>query len=213
MKILTVPFLLAASLAVLVGMGTGCKSSPEMNFAETAAIQQAVEASNASDPIIFREGDSVRITFPGAPQLNTIQAIRRDGKLVLPMVGEVTAIGLTPKDLEKHLLDLYGPQLQTKEISVTLESVAFQVYVVGTVARAGKVVADRPLTAFEAIIEAGGFDGARSNMKHVRIIRHENGRPQYFDLNLKAFMQGKDTQPFKLKPFDIVYVPERFTWF
>jgi len=155
----------------------------------------------------------VKITFPGAPNLNTSQPIRRDGKIALQLVGEFKAAGMTPTDMEKELIKLYGPQLQTKEVSVTVESSAFPVYVTGAVLRPGKILSDRPLTALEAIMEAGGFDYAKANLKKVTVIRHENDRTDHFKLNLKGVLQGEQTEQFNLKPSDIIYVPERFNWF
>ena len=191
----------------------GCKSS-DMKGVNEATMQAAQAGAGQESPkLILREGDTIRLTFPGAPNLNTLQAIRRDGKLALSLVGEVQAAGLSPADLEKKLLELYGPQLQTKELTVTLESSAFTVYVTGSVLRPGKVLADHPLTAMEAVMEAGGFDFKKANLKTVRVIRSESGKTEYFTLNLKAYMDGKSTETFKLQPSDIIYVPERFAWF
>lgn len=50
-------------------------------------------------------------------------------------------------------------------------------------------------------------------MKAVKIIRHDQGRTEYYTLNLKRELQGKSSSAFILKPLDIIYVPERFTWF
>jgi len=166
-----------------------------------------------AEALLLHEGDVVRISFPGAPNLNTIQQIRRDGKINLPLLGEFKAAGLAPSEMEKQLIELYGPQLQVKEVTVTMESSSFPVYVTGAVLRPGKIMSDRPISALEAIIEAGGFDYTRANLKSVRVIRHDNGRTEYHRLNLKRALQGQQSEPFKLKPFDIIYVPERFSLF
>ncbi len=170
---------------------------------------------NAAKPesLVLREGDVLKISFPAAPNLNTAQTIRRDGRITLPLVGEFQAAGKTPSSMEKELLELYGPQLQTKEVTVTVESSAFTVYVAGAVLRPGKIMPNRPLTALEAIMEAGGFDHAKANMKAVVVIRHENNRTERFKLNLKQVLDGQRTEQFDLQPSDIIYVPERFSWF
>src|SRR6516162_5189532 len=94
--------LVTSSLACLLGL-TSCETTPRFsNLDESKA--------KARDPIILREGDSVRISFPGAPNLNTVQQIKRDGRIGLQLVGEVQAAGLTANQLEKELLKLYGPQ-------------------------------------------------------------------------------------------------------
>ncbi len=196
----------AATLALLLVV-TGCQSPQfsEMKGPDTNVI--------ASEALVLHEGDAVRITFPGAPDLNTVQPIRRDGKITLRLVGEFQAAGLTPGAMEKELIKLYGPQLQVKEVNVTVESSAFPVYVTGAVLRPGKIMSDRPMTALEAIMEAGGFDYTKANLKAVRVLRQENGKTEHHTLNLKRVLEGNETEQFKLKPSDIVYVPERFSWF
>jgi polysaccharide biosynthesis/export protein len=165
------------------------------------------------ESLTLREGDTVRVTFPGAANLNTAQQIRRDGKISLPLVGEVKAAGMTPVDLEKDLVKLYGPQLVTKEVNVTLESSAYFVFVTGAVLRPGRIVFDRPITVLEAVIDAG-VDYSKANLKDVTVIRRQTGRDEhYFHLNLKRELQGQPGEPFYLQPSDIVFVREKFTWF
>jgi polysaccharide export outer membrane protein len=167
--------------------------------------------TNQPAPLLLREGDSLRISFPGAPTLNTLQQIRRDGYITLPLVGEFKAAGLAPSQAEKELVKLYDPHLQVKEVNVAVESSIFAVYVTGAVLRPGKIMSDRPISAMEAVVEAG-IDLAKSNLKKVRIIRQENGRTEYRILNLKKPLIGKPAESFDLKPSDIIYVPERFSW-
>jgi polysaccharide biosynthesis/export protein len=170
-------------------------------------------ASAKYNEIILREGDVVKISFPGAKDLDDTYQIRRDGKISLRQVGEVTAVGKTPAQLEKEVLALYEPQLVVKQVSVTLGSSAYPVFITGAVGRPGKVMADRPLSVLEAIMEAGGFDYKRANTKGVIILRETNGEMANFKVNLKDVLEGRMTTPFYLKPSDIVYVPEKFSWF
>ena len=69
------------------------------------------------------------------------------------------------------------------------------------------------MTALEAVMEAGGPDYAKANLKNVRITRLEAGQFRTFTVNLKEELEGKETQPVYLKPSDIIKVPEKFTWF
>jgi polysaccharide biosynthesis/export protein len=170
-------------------------------------------SATAPTEVVLREGDTVRVTFPGAPSLNKVQQIRRDGKITLDYVGEVQAAGLTPTALEQKLLGLYGNQLQDKEVTVSIDSSAYPVYVSGAVLRPGKILFDRPVSALEAIMEAGGPNYDTANMKKVSVTRYVDGQPHRFVLNLKEIMDGKKGAPFMLKPSDILYVPERFSWF
>jgi polysaccharide export outer membrane protein len=164
------------------------------------------------ESLLLREGDTVRITFPGSGNLNTIQQIRLDGKISLPLVGEFKAAGMTPSNLEKELVKLYEPQLVTKEVNVTVESSAYFVFVTGAVARPGRIVFDRPITALEAVLDAG-VEHSKANLKEVTVIRRRGGREELHHLNLKLELQGRGVEPFYLQPSDIIFVRERFTWF
>jgi polysaccharide export outer membrane protein len=193
---------------LLIGL-TGCKTPTQPSFTELE--KQAQQAQ--SEVLVLHEGDAVRVTFPGATTLNTVQQIRRDGRITLPMIGEFKAVGLTPTEMEKELIKLYESQLQTKEIYVAVESSAFPVYVTGAVLRPGKIMSDRPINALQAIMEAGGFDYTKADLKSVKVIRHEGGQAKHYTINLKKVVQGSDPETFSLKPADIIYVPERFVWF
>ena len=193
------------SLSLFLALLAGCQS-PKL----TALTSQE---STPYSSIVLREGDVVRITFSGAPNLNTVQQIRRDGKIYLTMVGDLKAVGMAPADLEKEVLKLYESQLVSKQVTVTLESSQFPVFVTGAVLRPGKIGVDRPLTALEAIMEAGGFDYSRANTKSVRVIRQEEGQVKTYTLNLKPALNGQKIEPFYLKPSDILYVPEKFSLF
>lgn len=155
-------------------------------------------------------GDVVRISFTGARQHDVTQRIRPDGRISLPLVGEVTASGKRVGALQSELVSLYRPQLQDNEVVVILDSSASVVYINGAVNRPGRVVLDRPMTAFEAIMEAGGFDPGLANMKKVRLVRNENGRQQTQTLDLSPVLNEKSSTAFFLKPYDVLYVQERF---
>ena len=172
------------------------------------------EDNSQPTPVIaLREGDMVRISFPGAKQLDTAQQIRRDGKIVLPTFGEVQAAGLTPAALEKHIVDTFSSQLLTKEVAVTVDASAYPVFINGAVLRPGKIEPMRPITVLEAIMEAGGFDYARANLKNVRVIRTEDTIVKTFVVDLRGVVSGEDIKPFYVKPSDIIFVPEKFTLF
>src|SRR6266511_3678935 len=139
--------------------------------------------------VTLTEGDAVSITFPGSPDLNTVQRIRRDGKIDLKTVGEIQAAGKSPKELEKEILKLYEKDLVLKEVSVLLQSTSYPVFVTGSVLHPGRVMAERPISALEAVMEAGGFDNAKANMKRVVVLRNEEGQPlKHYILNLKRVL-------------------------
>ena len=157
----------------------------------------------------LREGDIVIVSFPGSPNLNTTQQIRVDGKIAMPLVGEFDAVGKAPADLEQEILERYGSELVVKEVSVGVQTSAYPVFVSGAVVKPGKIILDRPASALEAIMEAGGFDLMRGNSKSVVVIRQTEGKLKHYVLDLKSVLQGKSKQIFYVRPQDIIFVPER----
>jgi polysaccharide export outer membrane protein len=176
-------------------------------------LPDASKQFQAEKTLTLREGDTLSISFPGSSTLDTTQQIRTDGKIVLPLVGEVVAAGKTPEELQNELLKLYQPQVATKQVIVTVQSSTIPFYVTGAVLRPGPVIVNHPISALDAVMEAGGFDYTRANPKAVVVVRQEKDRTVRYKLNLKKALAGAEGEPFFLKPYDIIYVPERFTWF
>ncbi len=201
------------SMAIIAaGILAGCKTQP-VSPADVLKGQAAMTTTITNELMNLREGDVLKISFPGSPTLDTTQPIRRDGKITMQLVGDVDAAGMTPSALEKKLVDLYAPQLSSKQVTVEVVSSSLTVYVTGMVLRPGKILSDHPISALEAVMEAGGFDYTKANPKNVVVIRREGNVMKNYKLNLKAVLQGEQNAPFFLKPDDIVYVPERFTMF
>jgi polysaccharide biosynthesis/export protein len=195
----------AALLPAMLLVLTGCQT-PQPKPTSVADTRH-------SESIVLREGDVLKISFPSSPNLDTTQQIRRDGKISLALVGEVEAAGKTPDELQARLIELYAPQISSKEVTVEVESSSFPVFITGCVLRPGKILSDHPMTVLEAIMEAGGFDYTRANIKSVRVIRLENGVSESLKLNLQPDLEGKNNNPFYVKPSDIIYVPEKLSLF
>jgi polysaccharide export outer membrane protein len=199
---------------VAAGMLTGCQTQISQTAAlkEQAAMAGELTRTN-SELIKFKEGDVLKITFPSSPTFDTTQQVRRDGRITMSLVGDVDVVGMTPSELEKKLLDLYATQLTSKLVTVEVVSSAIPIYVTGMVLRPGKIMSDHPLTALGAVMEAGGFDFNTANPKDVVVIRREGNIMKNYHLNLRDELKGKQSEPFFLKPYDIVYVPQRFSMF
>lgn len=173
----------------------------------------AVLAHGPTNQMVLHSGDTLKINFPGAPNLDTSTGVRLDGKITLPTIGEVAAAGLTPSELQTEILQVAGPQLVVKEVSVSVLSATFEVYLEGAVLRPGRLVADRVLTPLEALCE-GGIDFQKANLKSVYVIRRSpNGQTLNFKMNVQNALDGRPSEHFELRPYDVIYVPERFTWF
>ena len=188
-------------LATALLMSVGCSSN---NYNIPANIYSATPSGTLS------VGDTIRVGFPGAPEFNQSFKIQADGKIGLPMVGNVTASGRSASALQASLTAMYEPHLNDPTVFVSLEKPAAAVYVVGEVSAPGKVALDRSLTALEAVMEVGGFSKL-ANPKIVYVIRTERGTQKRYVLNLGKPLSGQESEAFYLRPYDMVYV-ERSNW-
>src|SRR5437762_3249191 len=191
------PVGLIAILAFLAFAGAGCQTEVK----STALSGQAEVPRH----VILASGDVVKLTFSAAPELNQSQKIRVDGKLSLPLVGEVDAGGKTVGQLQSELIELYKSQLKTPEVTVSLESSVTTVTVSGAVHKPGRLTFERPTTVLQAIMEAGG-PSEFGTLRRVRLMRVVNGvyKSQIMDLHDLS----KEVKPFYVRDNDMIYVPQ-----
>ena len=214
--------LMLAGMAGVVAVLCGCGSAPEPVVQQRPVTQTAPPPAQVrpAEPVdktpmvvTVREGDVLKISFPGAPKLDSTQQVRADGVVTLDVIGDVKVIGQTPKDLEKTLANLFASQLVSNEVTVTIISSSYDVYVTGAVLRPGKISATKPITAFQAIMEAG-YDPLNSNLEKVILIREvARAKYTYIPLNLQLVLEGKETEPYYLKPSDTLQVPRKISIF
>jgi polysaccharide biosynthesis/export protein len=186
-------------LSFLAFVGAGCQTD----------VNSTTFSGQAEVPrhLILASGDVVKLTFSAAPELNQSQKVRVDGKLSLPLIGEVDAAGKTVGQLQADLVQLYKAQLKTPEVTVSLEGSVTTVTVSGAVAKPAKFAFERPTTVFQAIMEAGG-PNAYGNLRRVRLFRTVNGvqKSQVFDLH--GMLSGLETKPFYVRDGDVIVVPQ-----
>lgn len=162
----------------------------------------------ATTSVTLSPGDVIKLSFAGASELNQLQKIRADGRVNLPLVGEVKAAGKTLVDFQNELTRLYKSQLRNNEVLVTLESGVVNVVVSGFVNRPGKLSFDRPTTVFQAIMEAGGVN-QYGNPTNIHLVRTVNGQQHTQVINLKRAMSGQTTEVNYVRDGDVIYVAQK----
>ena len=175
---------------------------------ETGEYPPAGERISPSTPVRLSPGDVIKVSFSETPELDVTQKIKIDGKVNLPLVGEVKASGKTVVGFQRELASLYAPQLEENEVLVTLENGIANVIVSGQVSKPGGLTFDRPTTVLQAIMEAGGAT-AYGNLSKVRLIRTVNGRQETGILNLRSAISQRTTEGTYVKDGDLIYVPQR----
>ena len=150
-------------------------------------------------------GDVIKVAYADESIPDQTQKIRRDGKVSLPLIGEVTAAGKRVIDFQHELVRRYEGQLENNEVLVTLESGLATVTVSGFANKPGAFTFDRPTTVYQAIMEAGGVSdyGSPSNIHLTRII---NGEQRTEMINLRASIRGEPTKPKYVQDGDVIYI-------
>src|SRR6266705_2845953 len=155
-------------------------------------------------------GDAIKVSYAEETVPDQTQKIRRDGKLSLPLIGEVAAAGKKVIDFQDELVSRYEGKLENNEVLVTLENGTATVTVSGFANKPGPIAFDRPKTVYQAIMEAGGVSdyGSASNVHLTRII---NGEQSTETINLRPTCQGKPTKPKYVQDGDVIYISR--SWF
>src|SRR6266487_4147412 len=150
-------------------------------------------------------GDVIKVSYADETVPDQTQRIRRDGKVSLPLIGELTAAGKRVIDFQHELVRRYEGQLENNEVLVTLENGVATLTVAGFANKPGKILFDRPMTVYQAIMEAGGVSdyGSPSNVRLTRII---NGVQLTESINLRPTIHGDPTKPKYVQDGDVIYI-------
>jgi polysaccharide export outer membrane protein len=135
--------------------------------------------------------------------------VRSDGKISLPLVGEVQATGRTPLSLEQDIAARLKSYIADAEVTVMVQQINSQKYnVLGQVAKPGAYSLTNSQTVLDAIAIAGGFrDFAKQ--KSIYILRQNpDGTQSRLPFNYKNVVKGQDSaQNVRLQPRDTIVVP------
>jgi polysaccharide export outer membrane protein len=201
-----------ASILLASVLFIGCSSYPKK--ADVAPIEevealQYEQVSYKKPEVRLSAGDVLDIRFFYTPELNTVQAIRPDGKIALQLVGEVVAQGKTPDALREELYSVYSQHISQLDVTVIIQEYSNRrVYVGGQVLAPGSVPLPGQMTVFEALMLAGGVNLEAARYDNVVVIRHVNGKWIGGKLDLGEVMAGGESSSYNLQALDIVYVPE-----
>jgi polysaccharide export outer membrane protein len=152
-------------------------------------------------------GDKLRVEVYREAQLSQSLQVRPDGRITLPLIGDVAATGKTPAELRESIATSLKQYVTNPVVTVIVqEAIAAQVYVIGEVSAPGVQIMQGPLTALQALAQAGGLkDFADKN--DIRILRKGSaGLTQTIPFNYKDALKGR-IEPLYLQPGDTVVVP------
>jgi polysaccharide export outer membrane protein len=185
----------------------------DTNSAASADIPQTKSAATpqpaVSPEYVIGSEDVLGISVWKEPDLSKSVPVRPDGKITVPLIGDVIASGVTAQQLQQNIEKMLGAYMDKPVVTVIVEQVKAQQYnLLGEVQRPGAYPLGKPVTLLDAIALGGGFrDFAKTNK--IYILRSDgNGSTHRIPFNYKQVIKGqKFQQNVELLPGDTIVVP------
>ncbi len=181
-----------------------CGQSSSSNSAGTAATATAHD-----DSYIIGNDDVLSINVWKEPDVSRTIPVRSDGKISLPLAGEVQASGQTPHQLEVAIANKLKNFIDEPEVTVIVTEIKSQNFnILGEVNKPGTYALSGAGTVLDAIALAGGFrDFAKR--KSIYVLRRDaTGNEQRIPFNYKDVIKGVHAeQNIKLQAHDTIVVP------
>ena len=206
--------LLAGSMCAQAPPSTPGQSATPVSAAQVSSPQPAEAATTPAtkahdDHFVIGNDDQLIINVWKEPEVSRTLPVRSDGRISLPLVGEVQATGRSPLQLEQEIAEKLKGFITNPEVTVMVQQINSEKYnILGQVSKPGSYPLTLSTTVLDAIATAGGFrDFAKQ--KGVYILRQNaNGGETRIPFNYKDVIKGKNSdQNIKLQPNDTIVVP------
>jgi polysaccharide export outer membrane protein len=158
---------------------------------------------------VIGANDALAIDVWKEPNISRSVSVRSDGKISLPLVGELQASGQTPQQLEQEISKRLQSYISEPEVTVIVtESKSQKVNILGMVAHPGAYLLTSSTTVLDAVALAGGFKDF-AKQKSIYVLRQApDGTQQKIPFNYKDVIKGKNPeQNIRLQAGDTVVVP------
>lgn len=159
------------------------------------------------DPYLIVTEDVLEVNVWKNPDLSRQVWVRPDGRVTLPLAGEVYVLGKTLEYMTGLLEARLGQYLTDPMVSVSLvDTNSYTVYLLGMVRTPGALKLRGPKTLLQVLAMAGGFQEF-ADTSNVIIVRWENGRRKQLSVNVKNILaKGAEGDSF-MGPGDVIVVP------
>jgi polysaccharide export outer membrane protein len=183
------------------------KNSGNSSLPRVAPMGSA-EYRNGAGEYRLGPGDKLRVEVYKDAQLSQSLQVRPDGKVTLPLIGDIVAAELTPIQLRDRITTSLKEFVTNPVVTViVVEANPATVFVMGEVTQPGSIPMRGPMTVLQALAMAGGFKEF-ANTKTIRILRRVGNQAQVQTIrfNYHDAIKG-DAAPVFLSPGDMVVVP------
>jgi polysaccharide export outer membrane protein len=172
-------------------------------------LDPAARPLRSDDSFIIGPEDVLAISVWKEPDLTKQIPVRSDGKISLPLVGDIQAAGRTPLQLQMDISDKLKGYITDPQVAIIVQQINSLKYnIFGEVGKPGSYPLNGGTTIVDAIANAGGLkDFAKK--KGIYVLRiNSAGVENRFAFNFEDFIKGKNTkQNIMLKPRDTIVVP------
>ena len=198
-------------MASLISFGAGVQDQQKPATAEAQSPKDKTTAAPSVTPDAdYKIGpqDILRIDVWKEPEISRSEPVRPDGKISLPLLNDVQAVGLTPMELAGVIREELKKYITNPQVTVSVSEInSRRIYVTGEVTKAGAYQLLPHMTVLQALTGSGGFT-AFARIKNIYVLRTENGKPVKIPFNYKEAIAGRNpAQNIELQPGDVVVVP------
>ena len=151
--------------------------------------------------------DVLEVVVWHEPELTRVVPVRPDGRISLPLAGEVEAAGRTPSELERYVSRALDPYIRDTHVAVLVKEInGARVFVLGEVTKPGGFPLRGPVSVMQAIALAGGrTEFAKDEVVWLR--QQSNGKTERVSLSFRELVKGEVVGALWLRPGDVLYVP------
>jgi polysaccharide export outer membrane protein len=202
----------ALALAVVMAAGSiRLGAQAPVNPPAPAATQATPPSGGVLPPADYVIGpdDALSIIYWDHKEMSADVVVRPDGKITLPLVNDMQAVGLTPDQLRQKITEAGAKFVESPVVTVIVKEIkSRQVSITGQVGKSGWYPINGPMTVIQLIALAGGLQ-EYADGKHISVLRTEKGQPVSYRFNYDEVVKKRRNlkQNIELKPGDQVVVP------
>ena len=156
-------------------------------------------------------GDSLTVTVYGHDDVTSTVVVRPDGKITLPIAGDMTVGGEIPEEVAKEVAEELAVYIRNPIVTVTVANISSSDYlsrvrVTGAVENPQSVSFKNGMTVMDVVLEAGGINEF-ANAARTRLYRQGQ---EPMAIRLDRILSGRDLSTnIRLRPGDVISIPER----
>ncbi len=198
-------------LTILVSL-SGCAS--DINISANSKLVKSQKVTDTAVQYFIGVDDTIQINVWKNPELSVSVPVRPDGKLSMPLIGDVKAAGLAPEAVAKNIRKKLGRFVRNPNVTVMVTGLQSHTYltrlrVTGAVNTPTSITYRPGMTVIDAILDAGGINDFASP-NNTKLYRKIGGKTRVISIYLGNILNDGELETnLDLRPGDIITVPER----